>query len=122
MLKSRYNFLFSPSAFQASLQTSTVQANNRTTGAAMSLIKKVDVKEHFAARRRLRLIAAGQLVKPAAAGLPETTGEGSKEDERAFVQDFSLDHSSSRSPASAEELPGEPTHIAKSVIARSPAA
>lgn len=33
-------FPFSPSAFQASLQTSVFQVRNRTTGAAMSLIKK----------------------------------------------------------------------------------
>ncbi len=47
-----HHFPLSPSAFQASLQTSVIQANNRTTGAAMSLIKKADVKNHLSARHR----------------------------------------------------------------------
>ena len=51
MLDVGVSFPFSPSAFQASLQTSPIQARNRTTGTAMSLIKKSDVKNHLSARR-----------------------------------------------------------------------
>ena len=38
------NFSFSPPAFQALPQTSTVQVRNRTTGAAMSLLEKCDAR------------------------------------------------------------------------------
>lgn len=34
----------------------------------MSLIKKIDVKEHFAAKRRMRLLAARQASQPDATG------------------------------------------------------
>jgi hypothetical protein len=44
MLDAVGNFSFSPPAFQALPQTSTVQVRDRTTGAAMSLLKKSDAK------------------------------------------------------------------------------
>lgn len=55
MLKEDSVFPFSPSALQASLQTSVIQASNRTTGAALSLIKKADVKNHLSARHRTEI-------------------------------------------------------------------
>jgi len=39
----------------------------KTTGAAMALIKKIDVEEHFAARRAMRLGRIGLLSPPIAA-------------------------------------------------------
>src|SRR5580700_514214 len=60
--------LFSPSAIQASLQTSIVQVRNRTPGATMPLIKKRDVKNYFAARRH----SGTHLHRPASQ--PDATG------------------------------------------------
>ena len=68
----QYMSPLSPSAIQDSLQTSTPQDRHRTTGVAMSLIKKCDVKSHFAARRaKLRL-------QRRAASLPGATGFSGK--------------------------------------------
>jgi hypothetical protein len=94
MLKEVVRFSFSPSAFQASLQTSTVQAGNRTTGAAMSLIKKIDVEEHFAARRRMRLAAIGFTRKPASKGNSVPAPTTAKAKGPGFREDFSAEHSS----------------------------
>jgi hypothetical protein len=46
---------FSPSAFQALLQTSDLKASNRKTGAAMSLIAKTDEKSELSARHRTEI-------------------------------------------------------------------
>jgi hypothetical protein len=59
---------FSPSASHASLQTSIFQACNRTTGAAVSLIKKSDVKNHLSSRYRTKI----HLCEPASQ--PDATG------------------------------------------------
>jgi hypothetical protein len=40
------SFSFSPSAFPASLQTSTVQACNAMTGVEMSIFEKIDTARH----------------------------------------------------------------------------
>jgi hypothetical protein len=48
----QFVFPFSPAALQASLQTSTFQARNRTAGAVMSNFKKSDVKSHLTLRLR----------------------------------------------------------------------
>jgi hypothetical protein len=54
ILKSEVTLPFvSPSAFFASLQTSTIHVDYyRTNGAAMALIKKRDVESYFAERKR----------------------------------------------------------------------
>jgi hypothetical protein len=86
------DFLFSPRALQASLQTSNLQAPYRTTGVAMS-IKKSDVKNHLSVRRhhKLNFAPAG---KPDGMGstrpdqLPANTGG------KNFAQDFTGDHTS----------------------------
>jgi hypothetical protein len=70
-------FPFSPSAFRATLQTSVLQASNRITGAAMSLIKRADVKNHISARHRTEIhLAPGS--QPDAAGLLRNLGDDSK--------------------------------------------
>ena len=45
-----FEFLLLASSHRIPLQTSNVQAVNGTTGAAMSLIKKSDVKNHLSTR------------------------------------------------------------------------
>jgi hypothetical protein len=59
----------------------------------MSLIKKCDVKAHFASRRRKGMHLVHQADKPALTGLPET-GVTIEAKGSAFVADFSLEHSS----------------------------
>jgi hypothetical protein len=61
----------------------------------MSLIKKIDVKEHFAARRATRLAEARSIHKPDAAGISEIKTVSTKTIRRDFVEDFSVEHSSS---------------------------
>jgi hypothetical protein len=59
---------FSPPALFASLQTSTFQARNGTAGAVMTLIKKIDVKNHLASRNRKGIHLFRATVQPGAAG------------------------------------------------------
>ncbi len=59
----------------------------------MSLIKKCDVKAHFASRKRKGMHLVHQADKPALTGLPET-GVAIEAKGPAFVADFSLEHSS----------------------------
>jgi hypothetical protein len=89
--------IFSPSAFPASLQTSTVHVGNRTTGAAMILIKKIDVKKHFADRRAIRLAEARRISLLDASGISEIKTDGAKTNAHGFVEDFSAEHSLSGS-------------------------
>ena len=86
-------FPFSPPAFQASLQTSAFQARNRIIGIAMPLIKKCDVNDYLAARRRARLHPLKSPGKPDAAGLsvPAPGVAGAKQ--AGFAKDFLGEHS-----------------------------
>jgi len=61
----------------------------------MSLIKKIDVKKHFAARRGMSLVAAQPVSQPDATGFPAIATAGMRADAPAFIEDFSLEHSSS---------------------------
>jgi hypothetical protein len=94
---------FSPSAFQASLQTRTVQASNIGTGAAMSLIKKIDVPRHFAARRAMRQAAAQRACQQDVAGDSAIRPAGTKATAAKLAEDFSLGHSVSGPSASTNE-------------------
>lgn len=75
---------FSPLAFLASLQTSNVQARNRTTGAAVSLIKQSDVKNHLSPHHRTKIHLCPPISQPDATGfsgvesaaVPGWPGEG----------------------------------------------
>ena len=60
----------------------------------MSLIKKIDVPRHFAARRADRLRAARPVIQPHAAAISDTELTGTKASEAEFRKDFSLEHSS----------------------------
>lgn len=65
----------------------------------MALIKKADVNDYFAARRRMR-VAGAQLAKQAVVIgplQPKTTG--AKANASGFEKDFSLEHSTLKLPA-----------------------
>jgi hypothetical protein len=66
---------FSPSAIQALLRTSTVQVSNRITGAAVSLTKQSDVKNHLSSRYRTRIHLATPASQPDATGFSEEQSE-----------------------------------------------
>jgi hypothetical protein len=68
---------------------------NRTTGVAMSLIKKVDVKKHLAERRAMRLAAAKLVSRPDTVGSPETIPTKTRKNHPGFVDDFFLEHTTS---------------------------
>lgn len=60
----------------------------------MSLIKKIDVPKHFAARRALALAAARPVIQPHAAGALEIASPSGKANTAKFKEDFSLKQSS----------------------------
>jgi hypothetical protein len=63
----------------------------------MILIKKIDVKKHFADRRAIRLAEARRMSQPNANGTPEIETDGAKANAQGFVEDFSAEHSLSDS-------------------------
>jgi hypothetical protein len=75
MLEKYLNTLSSPSAFHASLQTSTLQVSNRTTGAAVSLNKKADVRNYLFARRRKNVLPFRSMSQPDATGYSESEAD-----------------------------------------------
>jgi len=60
----------------------------------MSLIKKIDVPKHFAARRAKARAAARPGTQAHAAGAAEVDSAGAKANAARFIEDFSLEHSS----------------------------
>ena len=68
----------------------------------MALIKKADVNDYFAARRRMR-VAGAQLAKQAGEiGTSQPKATGAKANASGFEKDFSVEHS-------ALKLPGAPS-------------
>jgi len=63
----------------------------------MILIKKIDVDKHFAAKRARRLAGALLVSRPDSPVISETKTAATKATAKDFVQDFSLEHSSSGS-------------------------
>jgi hypothetical protein len=63
----------------------------------MILIKKIDVKKHFADRRAMRLAEARRMSQPNANGTPEIKTDSVKANAQGFVEDFSAEHSLSGS-------------------------
>ncbi len=61
----------------------------------MSLIKKIDVPRHFAARRAMARAAARLVIQAHATGTAEIDSDGTKANAAKFIEDFSLEHSSS---------------------------
>lgn len=60
----------------------------------MSLIKKIDVPKHFAARRALRLIAARKAIQHIPAGLSEIDAAAINPSAAASIDGFSQEPSS----------------------------
>jgi hypothetical protein len=103
-LKQQPVFLFSPSASHASLQTSIFQLPNRTTGAAVSLIKKSDVKNHLSPRHRTEIHLCPPESQPDATGFSAAEAGTVQPDASNSAQDRIAELSSSgRAPA-----PGNP--------------
>jgi hypothetical protein len=69
----------------------------------MSLIKKIDVKKHFAARRAMRRAAARPASQPGATAIPETKAADAKTSVQGFVEDFRIEHSASNDPGTSIE-------------------
>ena len=60
----------------------------------MSLIKKIDVPKHLAARRAARQFALRPAIQPRATVISETEPAGMKANAANFGEAFSLEHSS----------------------------
>jgi hypothetical protein len=110
---------FSPPAFQVSLQTSNVQAHNRTTGAELSLIKKCDVNDHLAARRR-RGILHCSVTKPAATALPAAKPAVAKVEISAFAEDFVVEHAAHGVTVAATARLSSFASVPMSIVPRRP--
>ncbi|MGB7546260.1 MAG: hypothetical protein WBM14_00795 [Terracidiphilus sp.] len=119
---SSQDLFFSPSAFQASLQTGIVQASNRTTGAAMSLLKKSDLKNHLSARQRNGLHPFRPVNKPGATGFSEIEQGGTRANTPSFVEDFYVEHSSSGVSIIPIEISAGPGSIVIAGTPKSPQA
>ena len=96
MLKEAVESPFSPSAFQASLQTSTFQADNQLIGIAVRITRKTDVKNHLSARLRTQnrtYLAANQqdVMRLATTAADQLNARLS-----AFSEDFLGEHSPRR--------------------------
>jgi hypothetical protein len=68
------------------------QATGRLEG-VMALIKKIDVNDHFAARRKMRLAARGLMRQPAATAPLGPEAAGREANASGFEKDLSLEHS-----------------------------
>jgi hypothetical protein len=87
-------FPFSPSAFHASLQTSIFRLRNRTTGAAMSLLRKSDVKNHLSLRLRTELYLCPPKSQTRTISFSLAEPDATNTSLSAFAEDFIAEHSS----------------------------
>jgi hypothetical protein len=94
MLDVAARFPFSPSAFQASLQTSIFQARNRTTGAAMSPLMRSDVKSHLRPPFLTKLPLSQPVSHPDATGFSVAEPDATEAKLSIFAEDFVAEHSS----------------------------
>jgi hypothetical protein len=93
MIKTVRNFSSSPPAFHVLPQTSAVQARNRTTGAAMSLLKECVANNRLPARcsrSRHPVRPAGQ---PCTANSSHIKQDAPWAGKLTFAQDFTQEHS-----------------------------
>jgi hypothetical protein len=84
---------FSPAALHASLQTSIHQARNRTAGAAMSVFKKSDVKNHLSVRVRAKTYLNAPVSQPDATDRSLTGPDPTASIPLTFADDYSGEHS-----------------------------
>lgn len=68
----------------------------------MSLIKRIDVPGHFAARRAERRLAAGFGTPPRAVEVPKAEPARTAADEADFQEDYFKDHSSPKAKLPAK--------------------
>ena len=69
----------------------------------MPLIKKIDVNDHFAARRKMRLAAMGLKKQPAATAPLGAEATAGKANASGFKKDFSLERSALKLPESTSK-------------------
>ena len=100
MLETAVRFSFSPSAFQASLQTSIFQARDRTTGADMSITEKRDVKNHLSLRHSKDIFLCAPLSQPDATGYSLAEPAATRANPSAFTRDYSAEHTIAVMPSS----------------------
>jgi hypothetical protein len=93
MIKVVQNFPFSPSALHAPPQTSTVQVSNRTTGAAMILLKKCDVNNRLPVSRNQSRPSFSPVGQAGRADFSEIEPDRPRAGRRTFVEDFTREHS-----------------------------
>lgn len=73
----------------------------------MALIKKVDVDQHFAARRAMRRSAFRSVSQPLPAGRSGTEPTATGSNAPGFAEDFTLEHSSSRASVTSHAVNAE---------------
>jgi hypothetical protein len=106
-LKQQLVFPFSPSALQASLQTSIFQVRHRTTGVAMSQIRQSDVKNHLSPRFRTKIHLCDPVSPPDATGYSVPEPDAIETNPTTFARDFVAEHSSpSEAATPGDHLPG----------------
>jgi hypothetical protein len=88
-------FPFSPPASQASLQTSIFQVRSRTTGAAVSPIKRSDVKNHLSPRHRTDIHLCQPESQPDATGFSAAEPDAIQANSLNSAEDFVAERSSS---------------------------
>src|ERR1019366_5944604 len=81
-----------PEPFNALLQASIVQASNRTTGAAMSILKKSDVKNHLSVRRDKVQHSLRPVCHTEGTNFSEMESRLASANPLPFVEDFNLEH------------------------------
>jgi hypothetical protein len=69
----------------------------------MSLIKKIDVPRHFAARRAMALVAGRRVIQPGAAEVSALKPAAASVKAASFIRDFALQHSESSAPLLPKE-------------------
>jgi hypothetical protein len=95
MLETASRFPFSPSAFQAPLQTSNFQVRNRTTGAIMSPSKRSDVRNHLHSPFLTKIHLCPPVSQPDATGYSVAELGTIEANPLGFADDFIAEHSSS---------------------------
>ena len=84
---------FSSRAFNALLEASIVQASNRATGAAMSILKKSDAKKHLSVSRVKVQHSLRPVCHTEGTNFSEIESRLASANPLPFVEDFNLEHS-----------------------------
>lgn len=107
MLETAARFSFLAFSSHASLQTSLFQVRNRATGAAVSIIRKSDVKNHLSPRHRTQIHLCPPESQPDATGFSTAESGAVLPDAPDAAKDLVTERSSSgSSPAEGKPLIG----------------